>query len=104
MILISETRTNIRGGVTACRNVVVESPQNRTRAEQEKAAEPQATAPNPGVSAPITEAATKPFTGPKPDHRAEAAPHHPRRQHRANHMPTPYIASVAPTPVADNPR
>ncbi len=34
----------------------------------------------------ITPAATKPVTGPKPDHGAERQPpHHPRRQQRADH-------------------
>ena len=105
MMLIAETRPSSRGGVTDWRKVVVEITHRIGPTPSRKKLNPASHGDGMKVVSAITPAATKPVTGPSPitvpnDIRcitrvAKSAP---------TTMPTPYIASVVPTPVADSPR
>src|ERR1700680_4732656 len=104
MMLMADTRPSSRGGVTDCRNVVVLITHRIGPTPSRK----KLKAANSGVAttvvSAITAAATKPVTGPS----AITVPNGRRRITRvANNapttMPTPYIASVGPTPGADRP-
>src|ERR1700722_19027320 len=105
MMLIAETRPNSRGGVTDCRSVVVEITHRIGPTPSRKKPRPASGALGMNVVSASTPAATKPTTGPNPI----TVPNGTRRITRVassapTTMPTPYIASVVPTPVADNPR
>ncbi len=103
MMLMAETRPSSRGGVTDCRSVVVEITHRIGPAPSRKKPKPASGALATIVVSASTAAATRPVTGPSAitvpnaSHRitrvAESAP---------TTMPTPYIASVAPTPVAES--
>src|SRR6266550_4243873 len=99
MILIAETRPSRLGGVTDWRSVVVEITHRIGPTPSRK----KLTAASSGIGiivvSAMTAAAAKPATGPSPI----TVPNGRRRITRvANNapttMPTPYIASVVPTP------
>src|SRR5262249_5599631 len=104
-MLIADTRPSKRGGVTDCRNVVVEITHRIGPAPSRKKLKPASSGVGTIVVSAITPAATKPVTGPSPitvpkENRfitrvAASAP---------TTIPTPYIASVVPTPVAESER
>jgi hypothetical protein len=105
MMLIAETRPRSRGGVTDWRKVVVLITHRIGPTPSRKKLNPASHGDGMTVVSAITPAATKPVTGPSPI----TAPNGIRRITRVassapTTMPTPYIASVVPTPVADNPR
>src|SRR6202047_4183276 len=105
MVLIAETRPSRLGGVTDCRKVVVLITHRIGPTPSRKKPRPARAALGIHVVSASTTAATKPVTGPSPI----TIPNGKRRITRVassapTTMPTPYIASVAPTPVADNPR
>src|SRR5205807_4353998 len=105
MMLMAETRPSNDGGVTDCRSVVVEITHRIGPTPSRKKLKPASHGVGTIVVSAITTAATKPVTGPSPitvpkarrfiTRVAESAP---------ATMPTPYIPSVTPTPVADRPR
>src|ERR1700744_5779546 len=104
-MLIAETLPSRRGGVTDCRKVVVEITHRIGPAPSRKKPRPASDVDGTIVVSANTPAATKPVTGPSPitvpkanffiTRVAASAP---------TTMPTPYIASVVPTPVADSAR
>src|SRR3954447_15453549 len=105
MILIADTRPSRLGGVTDCRQVVVEITHRIGPTPSRKKLTPASTGEATTVVSAITPAATKPVTGPSPI----TVPKARRRITRVatsapTTMPTPYIARVVPTPVADSPR
>src|SRR5436853_7867466 len=105
MMLMADTRPNSLGGVTDWRNVVVLITQRIGPTPSRKKLKPASHGVGTIVVSAITTAATKPGTGPSPitvpkarrfiTRVAESAP---------ATMPTPYIPSRTPTPVADRPR
>src|SRR6201999_3419696 len=102
-MLIAETRPSRRGGVTDCRSVVVEITHRIGPEPGRRKLKPASSGVGTIVVSAITPAATNPVTGPSPitvpkenlfiTRVAASAP---------TTMPTPYIASVVPTPVADS--
>src|ERR1700732_4055733 len=105
MMLIAETRPSSRGGVTDWRSVVVLITHRIGPTPSRKKLRPASAGEGMSVVSAITAAATKPVTGPS----AITVPNASHRIARVARsapttMPTPYIASVAPTPVADRPR
>src|SRR3981081_3606318 len=101
----AETRPSRLGGVTDCRSVVVLITHRIGPTPSRKKLRPASSGVGNTVVSAITPAATKPVTGPSPI----TVPNGSRRITRVAEsapttMPTPYIASVAPTPVADSPR
>src|ERR1700694_5023712 len=105
MMLVADTRPNSRGGVTDCRKVVVEITHRIGPAPSRKKLKPANAGLGTTVVSAITPAATKPVTGPSPI----TVPNGNRRIIRVarsapTNIPTPYIESVAPTPLADSPR
>src|SRR5882724_2230283 len=102
MMLIAETRPNSRGGVTDWRKVVVLITHRIGPAPSRKKLRPASRGDGTNVVSAMTAAAAKPVTGPSPI----TVPNGNRRITRVAEsapatMPTPYIASVVPTPVAD---
>src|SRR6476659_2579124 len=105
MMLMAETRPSSDGGVTDWRKVVVEITHRIGPTPSRKKLNPANNGVGTIVVSAITAAATNPVTGPSPitvptanrfiTRVATSAP---------TTMPTPYIASVVPTPVADRPR
>src|ERR1700753_3533191 len=105
MMLIAETRPSRLGGVTDCRKVVVEITHRIGPAPSRKKPSPAKAGLGIQVVKASTAAAANPVTGPSPP----TPPNGGRRITRVADsapatMPTPYIASVVPTPVADRPR
>src|SRR5260370_16144527 len=105
MMLIAETRQSRLGGVTDCRKVVVEITHRMGPTPSRKKLRPASSGVAITVVSAITAAATKPVTGPRPI----TVPNGSRRITRVANsapttLPTPYIASVVPTPVAGSPR
>src|ERR1700753_2893232 len=105
MMLIAETRPSSRGGVTDWRQVVVEITHRIGPTPSRKKLSPASHGDATTVVSAITLAATKPVTGPSP----MTAPNGIRRITRVassapTTIPTPYIASVVPTPVAESAR
>src|ERR1700724_404435 len=105
MMLIAETRPNSRGGVTDCLKVVVEITHRIGPTPSRKKLRPASHGLGMKVVDAITAAPARPVTGPSPI----TVPNGNRRITRVANsapttMPTPYIASVAPTPAADSPR
>src|SRR5258705_9415812 len=104
---IADPRPSSRGGVTACRNVVVLITHRIGPAPSRK----RLRAASHGVGIHVVNAiivivaATKPVTGPSPITVPKAGRRITRVAESAPAtMPAPYIASVVPTPVADSPR
>ena len=94
-----------RGGVTACRSVVVLITHRIGPTPSRKKPRPARAALGTMLVSASTMAATSPVTGPS----AITVPNGSHRIIRVaasapTTMPTPYIDSVVPTPVADNPR
>src|SRR5205814_9647644 len=99
MMLIAETRPSSDGGVTDCRKVVVEITHRIGPTPSRKKLKAASHGDETKVVSAMTEAATKPVTGPSPitvpkgnrciTRVANSAP---------TTMPAPYIASVVPTP------
>src|SRR5258705_12044780 len=105
MMLIADTRPSSDGGVTDCRNVVVDITHRIGPTPTRKKLRPASSGVGTMVVNAITTAATKPVTGPSPITVPNASRFITRVAASApTTMPTPYIASVAPTPVADRPR
>src|ERR1700722_19511844 len=105
MMLIADTRPRSHGGVTDCRKVVVEITHRIGPTPSRKKLNPASHGDGTKVVSAITPAAARPTTGPRPI----TVPKGRRRITRVASnapitMPTPYIASVVPTPVADSPR
>src|SRR6202171_1793812 len=105
MMLIADTRPSRLGGVTDWRNVVVLITQRIGPTPSRKKLRPANSGEAVTVVSAITAAATNPVTGPSPI----TVPNGSRRITRVaksapTTMPTPYIASVVPTPVDDSPR
>src|SRR3954467_12475286 len=104
-MLIAETRPSRLGGVTDCRNVAVEITHRIGPTPSRKKLRPAKAGEGIHVVSAITTEATKPVTGPS----AITVPNGNRLITRVASnapitMPTPYIASVAPTPEAERPR
>ena len=105
MMLMADTRPNSLGGVTDWRNVVVLITQRIGPAPSRKKLKPASHGVGTNVVSAITAAATRPVTGPSPITVPKASRRITRVARSApTTMPMPYIASVAPTPVADSPR
>src|ERR1700759_1424037 len=99
MMLMAETRPNRDGGVTDCRNVVVEITHRIGPAPSRKKPSPASRGLGTNVVNASTADAAKPVTGPSPI----TTPNGSRRITRVADsapatMPTPYIAKVVPTP------
>ena len=105
MMLMAETRPNNRGGVTACRSVVVEITHTSGPEPSRKKPRPASSGLATIVVSASTAEATRPVTGPSPITVPKASRRITRVAASApTTMPTPYIAKVDPTPVADSPR
>ena len=105
MMLIADTRPSRLGGVTDCRSVVVLITHRIGPTPSRKKLNPANSGVGTRVVSAITAAATKPVTGPSPITVPKARRRITRVANSApTTMPTPYIASVVPTPVADSPR
>src|SRR5437016_13125307 len=105
MILMAETRPSSDGGVTDCRSVVVEITHRIGPTPSRKKLKPASHGIGRIVVSDITAAATNPVTGPSPITIPKASRFITRVAASApTTMPTPYIPSVTPTPVADSPR
>ena len=105
MMLMAETRPSSDGGVTDWRKVVVEITHRIGPTPSRKKLKPASNGVGTIVVSAITAAATKPVTGPSPITVPKARRFITRVASSApTTMPTPYIASVVPTPVADRPR
>src|SRR6476646_9098355 len=105
MMLIADTRPSRLGGVTDWRKVVVEITHRIGPAPSRKKLKAASHGAGMNVVSAITPAATKPVTGPS----AITVPNGRRRITRVAEsapatMPTPYIESVVPTPLAVRPR
>src|ERR1044072_7407298 len=84
MMLMAETRPSSRGGVTACRKVVVEITHRIGPAPSRKKPRPASSGLATNVVSASTSAATKPVTGPSAIAvRKLQAPQHPRCGQRA---------------------
>src|SRR5258708_33727513 len=104
-MLIADTRPSSRGGVTDCRNVVVEITHRIGPTPSRKKLKPASGATGTMVVSAITAAATKPATGPSP----LTVPKGSRRITRVaskapTTLPTPHIPTVAPAPAAASDR
>src|SRR4051795_6785037 len=83
MMLMAETRPSSDGGVTDCRNVVVEITHRIGPTPSRKKLKPASSGVGTIVVSAITAAATKPVTGPSPITVPKAS--HPRRRERPDH-------------------
>ncbi len=105
MMLIAETRPSSEGGVTDWRSVVVEITHRIGPTPSRKKPRPASSGVANQVVSAITSEATRPVTGPSPITVPNASRFITRVANSApTTMPTPYIASVVPTPVALSPR